>query len=397
MLFDLPINPGLLEQRIGRLDRIGQTATIQIHVPYLVGSPQEFLADWYHQGLDAFESCVHGVAEYRKAFEKKALDGAIEYGSPKVSSGRDGLEKLIEETLVFRDSLNERLRRGRDRLLELNSFDPGIARDVIKEIRQAESDNRAKELLWEIMDLFGVRIEEHEAGDVFLNSRHAYVDSYPQIPEEGLLATFDRTRAIAREDIRFISKDHPLFDESMELLINSEKGVASFALVDSEASNLFLDAVFVLEAVADSKLHVERFMASPPLRVLVDASGRDVGSDRAAEVAESQLQNGSINRFLEDSGFSKEILSILIDSAEAIAEKESNQLKKEARARMKGALGGELDRLIDLRRINPNVLPEEIQLAEQEIAGIDEAIMSARLRLDSLRLIVQGKVRQWEA
>ncbi len=35
VLFDLPINPDLLEQRIGRLDRIGQTSTIQIHVPYL--------------------------------------------------------------------------------------------------------------------------------------------------------------------------------------------------------------------------------------------------------------------------------------------------------------------------------------------------------------------------
>src|SRR5690606_41133390 len=32
VLFDLPLNPGLVEQRIGRLDRIGQTDTIRIHV-----------------------------------------------------------------------------------------------------------------------------------------------------------------------------------------------------------------------------------------------------------------------------------------------------------------------------------------------------------------------------
>ena len=355
------------------------------------------MADWYHQGLDAFESCVHGVAEYRRAFEKKALERAIDYGSSKARSNRDRLEKLIEKTLVFRESLDEKLRRGRDRLLELNSFDPGIAKNVIEEIRQAESDNRAQELLWEIMDLFGVRVEEHEGGDVFINSRHAYIDSYPQIPEEGLLATFNRARAIAREDIRFISKDHPLFDESMELLINSEKGVSSFALFDSEESNLFLDAVFVLDAVADTKLHVERFMATTPLRVLVDASGRDVGTQRDTEIIESELRNGSINRFLEDSGFSKELLSTLLDSAEAIVEKESKLLKKEAKAQMKGALGGELERLIALKRINPNVQPEEIELAKQEIAGIDVAISSARLRLDSVRLIVQGEVDQWKA
>ena len=34
VMFDLPFNPDLLEQRIGRLDRIGQAHDIQIHVPY---------------------------------------------------------------------------------------------------------------------------------------------------------------------------------------------------------------------------------------------------------------------------------------------------------------------------------------------------------------------------
>lgn len=33
VLFDLPLNPDLVEQRIGRLDRIGQRHTIMIHVP----------------------------------------------------------------------------------------------------------------------------------------------------------------------------------------------------------------------------------------------------------------------------------------------------------------------------------------------------------------------------
>ena len=44
VLFDLPLNPELLEQRIGRLDRIGQSEDIQIHVPYLAHSPKEVLA-----------------------------------------------------------------------------------------------------------------------------------------------------------------------------------------------------------------------------------------------------------------------------------------------------------------------------------------------------------------
>ena len=44
ILFDLPVHPDLLEQRIGRLDRIGQRHNIQIHVPYIAGeSPRNTL------------------------------------------------------------------------------------------------------------------------------------------------------------------------------------------------------------------------------------------------------------------------------------------------------------------------------------------------------------------
>ncbi|MEJ6571050.1 MAG: helicase-related protein, partial [Akkermansiaceae bacterium] len=55
VLFDLPDDPELLEQRIGRLDRIGQSETINIHVPYVKGTHGEVLARWYHDGLNAFE------------------------------------------------------------------------------------------------------------------------------------------------------------------------------------------------------------------------------------------------------------------------------------------------------------------------------------------------------
>ncbi len=54
VLFDLPLDPEVLEQRIGRLDRIGQTETIRIHIPYEAGGPEELLYRWYQEGLDAF-------------------------------------------------------------------------------------------------------------------------------------------------------------------------------------------------------------------------------------------------------------------------------------------------------------------------------------------------------
>src|SRR5690606_5496292 len=71
VLFDLPLNPGLVEQRVGRLDRIGQTETIRIHVPFVAGSAEACVARWYHEGLDAFARPLHGGNEYEQAFRER--------------------------------------------------------------------------------------------------------------------------------------------------------------------------------------------------------------------------------------------------------------------------------------------------------------------------------------
>ena len=65
ILFDLPLNPDLLEQRIGRLDRIGQRETIQIHIPYLAQTAQEVMYRWYQEGMQAFtHTCPAGPGVY---------------------------------------------------------------------------------------------------------------------------------------------------------------------------------------------------------------------------------------------------------------------------------------------------------------------------------------------
>ena len=53
VLFDLPTDPELLEQRIGRLDRIGQTATDPhpCALPAAGRRPRCWRA-WYHEGLE---------------------------------------------------------------------------------------------------------------------------------------------------------------------------------------------------------------------------------------------------------------------------------------------------------------------------------------------------------
>ena len=80
VLFDLPLNPGLLAQRLGPLDRIGQTQTIRIHVPYVSGSAEECIVEWYHRGLDAFETSLHGGNDYQDKFKAAGLTALLGCG-----------------------------------------------------------------------------------------------------------------------------------------------------------------------------------------------------------------------------------------------------------------------------------------------------------------------------
>ncbi|MFV0276346.1 MAG: helicase-related protein, partial [Parahaliea sp.] len=131
ILFDLPLNPDLLEQRIGRLDRIGQQHDVEIHVPYLEGSAQQTLLDWYERGLDAFrDSCSAGYMIFQRFRER--LETQL--------GGRgDDFEALLTDTAAFTADTRRELREGRDRLLERNSCKPEVAAALIADIERQES------------------------------------------------------------------------------------------------------------------------------------------------------------------------------------------------------------------------------------------------------------------
>ncbi|NVJ12227.1 RNA polymerase-binding ATPase, partial [Myxococcus sp. AM001] len=127
----LPAHPDLLEQRIGRLDRIGQKHRIQLHVPYLENSPQERLFQWYHQALNAFlATCPTGNA-LQHQFGSRLL--------PMLESGDDGeWQALVDEAKTERLRLEGELHAGRDRLLELNSGGAGEGEALVEAILEQD-------------------------------------------------------------------------------------------------------------------------------------------------------------------------------------------------------------------------------------------------------------------
>src|SRR5581483_4256570 len=214
VLYDLPLDPELLEQRIGRLDRIGQRSEINIHVPFVRNSFQEVLARWHHEGLDAFQNPPRGGRQMLERFGDRV--NAVK--------SHEELNALIDETRAAFQEIVSRLQDGRDRLLELNSFRPGIAADLIDEIRKEDQDDVLESFMLSVFDFFSIHVEEIAERTYKLGSAGVLADSFPGLPASGFTVTCDRERALAREDLQFLTWDHPLVNGALDLLLGSERG-----------------------------------------------------------------------------------------------------------------------------------------------------------------------------
>jgi ATP-dependent helicase HepA len=150
------------------------------------------------------------------------------------------------------------------------------------------------------------------------------------------------------------------------------------------------NGVFVLEAVADSRWHVDQFLAPTPVRVVVDLRRNDLTEDYPAAGLADDFVDGTLHRFLEQPGFNVALLKAMVEFATERGDKRSRALVGAAQNRATTALAADWQRLVDLQKLNDHIRPEEIALAREQLERTTTAIAQARLRLDSLRLIVEG-------
>lgn len=390
VLFDLPLDPELLEQRIGRLDRIGQTTEIQVHVPFVTDSSQEVMARWYHDGLNAFEKNLHGGRELLERFGSRVHDLAQDFHETQTTT-RAVLEGLITETQAARQELARRLEQGRDRLLELNSFRPQASQRLVDEVRRADADAALDNFMVAVFDHFGIHVEELAPRTYQLGSAGVFADSFPGLPTEGLTVTSDRQRALAREEVQFLTWDHPLVTAALDLLLGSEQGNASFAhWPDPRVSGLYVETIYLLECIAPAPLHVDRFLPPTPLRVIVDHRGHDLGRMFPPEMLSRHLRNGDAFALLDRPEVREDLLPDLLEKSQTIAGGQAPELIRQARQTMHSQLGYEITRLQELQRVNRSVRAEEIAALVAQRDALDHHLLGARLRLDAIRLIRRG-------
>ena len=388
VLFDLPVHPELLEQRIGRLDRIGQSEDIQIYVPYLKGSPQEVLVRWFHEGLNAFEENVEGGNQIEQLFHNRLVETALAAATTDISTP---LNAFIADTATYQKELKQTLANGRDRLLEMNSFRPLVAEQLVNKIKAADQDLGLEIYMTKVFEHFGIEMEDLAPRTYLLHPAQANREAFPSIPDEGIAVTFDRKRALSREDISFVSWDHPMVTGALDMVLSLGTGGASFGVLQgTNEKGILLEVIFVLETAGRQGVYVDRFLPNTPLRVVVNHSGDEVTEDYPAGLFNKQLIPGQINSLIENETVTNVLLPTMIKTATEIAKQLKAEEIDRGLERMNQTLDHEIGRLASLHKKNKAIRPDEIRTALEEKNVLTTLIGEARIRIDSLQLIKEG-------
>ncbi len=206
VLFDLPWKPSTVEQRIGRLDRIGRRIPVEIvyfRPPAGIGNDVVRL----FEELGLFREPMAGVepqlAHIESAIEEIALD-------PSASLSAARFEALAGVAQAART----RIREAAYQQLHRDPYRPEMGPALLARV-PAELDALNEKIVVTVCSRLGFSIEHTRGRRTFAIElgNEALVDSLPGVPGgSSFVGSFDREEAVEDESIDFFASGHPLVE-----------------------------------------------------------------------------------------------------------------------------------------------------------------------------------------
>ena len=206
VLFDLPWKPSTVEQRIGRLDRIGRRIPVEIvyfYPPSGIGSDVVRLFD----ALDLFREPSAGLepqlVPVESALEKIALD-------PRASLS----EKRFGELVSVAHAARTRIREAAYQQLHREPYRSDMAASLLARV-PAELDALNEKVVVTICARLGFAVERTSGRRTFAIElgNESLVDSLPGVPGgSSYVGSFDREEAVEDEAIDFFASGHKLVE-----------------------------------------------------------------------------------------------------------------------------------------------------------------------------------------
>jgi ATP-dependent helicase HepA len=215
--------------------------------------------------------------------------------------------------------------------------------------------------------------------------------SLPGLSDEGMTVTFSRATALAHEDRQFLTWEHPMVRETMEQVIDQESGnsaAISYRDPQLKPGQLLLEGVFVLHCIAPRSLQAGRFLPPTLIRILINDKGERLDSHFSCDELTDKGKPLDTRTIAPVVRQYRSTIRRLVGLAEKQAENVSPDLISQAAKHMMESYTAEIQRMVVLRRHNPNVREEEIEALQAQGLALHQHLQAATIKLDAVRLVV---------
>ncbi|MEZ4272267.1 MAG: helicase-related protein [Myxococcota bacterium] len=220
VLYDLPWRPATIEQRIGRIDRVGQAHDVHVLVPYFKSGYEAAILKVMQESIGVLDRTVGGI------------DHALEYVSDRLAElvlsgdGAEAWKALYLETEDLIKKTRHRIEAAVDPILDHASFRrnglnrcclgfPRISKPVRSSLCAATPGIANWTSITRAALGGGGGCTGGRGG---ANAESAYV------------ATFSRAHGLDHEDVEFLSFGHPLVEQALEWARETGEAAAALAI-----------------------------------------------------------------------------------------------------------------------------------------------------------------------
>lgn len=214
--YDLPWNPMKVEQRIGRLDRIGQTRKVQIYNLYSVNTLEERILDVLEYRIHLFTQSVGSLDPILGEVERDIARIVFKH-----------MDNLDEHMKRFGENLEEQIDKARltekklgDFIMDRTSFRQDEANRILKRPTLASFDD-LRRFIQDSLSYYGGRLSRHSDGGDYLTLSPQLAWSI-QAKNTIVRGAFDPKEALEWEDLDFFAFGHKHIDQIVDYVYNQE-------------------------------------------------------------------------------------------------------------------------------------------------------------------------------
>ncbi|HXO22038.1 MAG TPA: helicase-related protein, partial [Thermoanaerobaculia bacterium] len=239
VLFDLPWNPVVVEQRIGRLDRIGRTRPTEIVYFRPSAGLGRAIAGLY-ESIGIFNEPLGGLERELRHVARAIARAAADAGEGEVDPAVFGpvLAEAREARTRVQEAAYHELHRA--------PYRPEMAAGILDRV-PPDLDRLTADVVQWAAARFGFEIERQSGRDAWQIEfgPEALVDHLPGVPPGSrYLGTFDREEAVEDESRDFFANGHPLVEGILAELEDGPRGRVALLQVAGDEDAFGLLAIY---------------------------------------------------------------------------------------------------------------------------------------------------------